>query len=288
MAKHLTAALALAGAASVQAAPITTTQTISLGELLTSGQSANISFNLNSQLAQLGRGAQDILEADLIVYGYSDAQYNQNNAMPYSGYENMGTSSHTVYVPYTYTYYVGNGCYYTWLGSRRCESYSPVTGTAYYSFNVTDTSSVRSRDIAHRDTVADTMLVDVAGQQGSDSASTTSNSAGSYGAPVYERTDGSYQNGYLYRYVRERDTYEAISGALEVAFHLNADALKSLTSDGILEALVSAPLGQFRLQTASLTYVTGDPSSEVPEPGTLGLMAAAALGAAAVRRRNKA
>jgi len=288
MAKNLTAALALAGAASVQAAPITTTQTISLSELLSSGNSANISFNLNSQLAAIGRGSQDILSADLVVYGYSDAQYNQTTPSPYSGYETTGTSNRTAYGSYTYPYYVSSYCHYTWSDGYHChgDSYT-AWSTTYYSYNVSDATTVRSRDIAHRDTVADQMTVDVAGQLGSDTASSVTTSANPYNTPVYERTEGSYGSGYIYRYVRERDTYEAIQGALEVALTLNADALASLTSDGILEALISAPIGQFRLETASLSFVTGDPAREVPEPGTLGLMAAAALGGAALRRRKK-
>ncbi len=286
MAKHLTAVLALAGAATVQAAPITASQTINLADLLAGNGTKNISFDLNSQLAAFGRGAGDLMSVDLIVYGYSDAQYGQPDASPYSGYEHVGSLTRYVSYPISYPTYVPRSCYYSVWGSGSCYGGYTYYTTYYSSYPVTDSSIVRSRDIAHRDAVADTMTVNVAGQVGSDAVSDRSSSATPYGQKTHELTTGDYNNGYQYRYNRERDTYEAIFGDLEVAMHLNPEALKSLTSDGILDALISAPLGQFNLKSAVLNFTVGD--SKVPEPGTLGLVGAAVLaGVVARRRRSK-
>lgn len=284
MAKHLSAALALLGAASAQATPLTVSQTVTLSELL-SGASTGISFNINSQLAAAGRDPAGILSADLVVFGYSDAQYNPAQAEPYSGYEVTGTSSRTVSVPYTYYYYSPGSCYYSWWGGSYCYSGYSYSYTSYYTYAVNDTTTVRSRDILHTDDVADTMVVSAGNTSATASASAHTTQADPYGALVYERTDGDYNNGWIYRYNRERDVYDAISGEIETVLHLDAAALADLGADGTIDALVGASAGSFRLTSASLTAVVD--ASVVPEPGTLGLMGLAVAGGIAARRRGR-
>jgi hypothetical protein len=288
MAKHLTAALALIGAASapVQATPVSVTQTISLSELL-AGNSTGISFNINQQLAASGQGAAGIQSGDLVVYGFSDAQYTTTPEQ-YSGYEVTGTSSHSVTVPYTYSYYSPGYCYYSWWSGTHCYSgyYSYATG--YYSYGVTDYNTLRSRDILHLDDVADTMVVTAGADSATGSASEHSTLAGAYGNATYERTDGDAYNGYYYRYNRERDVYDSVAGSIQTTLHLDASALADLTADGIMDALVGATVGSFTLTSASLTVMADTaPPAGVPEPGTLALMGLAAAGGLAARRRSK-
>lgn len=284
MAKHLTAALALIGAASAHATPITVSQTITLAELL-SGSSTGVSFNINSQLAASGHAAGGILSADLVVYGYSDAQYNPAQAQAYSGYETTGSSIHYVGYSYTYYTYVPGSCYYSSWGGGYCYSGYSYSYTGYNSYGVQDYDTLRSRDVLHVDDVADTMVVTAGASSATASASGHTTQVNGYGSKVYERTDGDYYNGYAYRYNRERDVYDAIAGSIETVLHLDAAALADLTSDGMIDALVGASAGSFTLNSASLTVVAD--TTPMPEPGTLALFGLAAAGGIAARRRGK-
>ncbi|KQV33237.1 PEP-CTERM sorting domain-containing protein [Massilia sp. Root335] len=282
MAKNLTAALALMGAtAAAGATPVTVTETISLSQLL-SGNSTNIAFNLNAQLAAAGQGLGDILSGDLVVFGYSDAQYNTTQADPYSGYATTGVEGyHSYSVPYTYSYYVS--CSY-WSWSCNHTAYA----TGYYQVGVTDYNAAATRTVEHIDSVADTMVVAAGTTSASGSASTHTTRDGGYSGSQYVGTSGDYYNGYTYLYNRDHDVYDAIAGDLSATLHLDVAALSDLNQDGILAPTVSATLGGFHLTSATLTVLSEVVErSEVPEPATLGLFAVAAAGATVARRRRK-
>lgn len=281
MAKNLTAALALMGASATAAAvPVTVTDTISLSQLL-SGNSTNITFNLNSQLAAAGQGLGDILSGDLVVFGYSDAQYNTTQADPYGDYVTTGVAGyHSYTVAYTYSYYVSCPM---WSWSCSHTAYA----TNYYQVGVTDYNALATREVRHIDSVADTMAV-TAGTTTASGSATTSMSSSGVGPQQYVGTSGDYYNGYHYLYNRDHDLYEAIAGDLQATLHLDAVALEDLNKDGILAPSVTASLGSFHLTSATLTVLSeAVDRSEVPEPATLGLFAVAAAGATVARRRRK-
>jgi hypothetical protein len=277
MAKNLTAALALVGAsAAASATPITISETISLSQLLSGGATSTISFDLTSQLATAGQTPGGVQSGDLVVFGYSDAQYNSTAADPYSGYNVSGSSSHGVQNTYTY---------YSYCSSWSWSCYSgPFTG--YYYSNVNDYEYTRTRDVHHIDATADTMQVSAGGSSATGSASTHSTGVG--GSTTYfDGQGGSYYGGYTYYYSRDRDVYEAISGPLQATVHLDSVALADLNADGMLSATVNALLGSFHLTSASLNVLSEARAADVPEPGTLALLAVAAVGGAAARRRKK-
>jgi hypothetical protein len=280
MAKNLTAALALMGASATAAAvPVTVTDTISLSQLL-SGNSTNITFNINSQLAAAGQGLGDVLSGDLVVFGYSDAQYT-TQAGPYGGYATTGVEGyHWVSQPYTYSYYVDCP---SWSWS--CSNTAYATG--YHYVNVTDYNAVRTRDIDHIDSVADTMVV-AAGTASASGSASTHTSGSTYGNPQFTGVSGGYTTSSYYLYNRDHDVYDAIAGDLQATLHLDAVALADLNNDGILAPSVTAALGSFHLTSATLTVLSEVVDrSEVPEPATLGLFAVAAAGATVPRRRRK-
>jgi hypothetical protein len=282
MAKNLTAALTLMGAsAAAVATPVTVSETISLSQLL-SGNSTNITFNVNSQLAAAGQGLGDILSGDLVVYGYSDAQYNTTQYDAYGGYVTTGVAgSHSYWVPYTYSYYVSCS-YWSWSCSHTAYA------TGWYQVGVTDYNALATRDVEHIDSVADTMVVAAGANSATGSASTHSSVDGGYGPAVYAGMSGSTNNGYYYLYNRDHDVYEAIAGDIQATLHLDTAALADLNKDGILAPSVTASLGSFRLTSATLTVLSEVVErSEVPEPATLGLFAVAAAGATVARRRRK-
>lgn len=275
MAKNLTAALALMGvSAAASATPVSVSQTISLSQLLSGNSSTSISFDLNAQLATAGQSAGNIFSGDLVVFGYSDAQYNSTVTDPYGGYVLNSTSTRQVSVPYTYYQYCSS---WSW----NCYS-GPYTG--YDTYNVSDYSYVRSRDVEHIDSVADTMTVTAGASSASASANTTTSSVGEYGGLTLDTETGSSTYGMNYYYDRQRDTYQAIDGPIETTLSLDSTALADLMADGILAPTVQATLGGFHLTSATLTV---EAESKVPEPGTLALFAGAAAAGALTRRRRK-
>jgi hypothetical protein len=263
-------ALAVGSALAAQAAPVLVSETITLGQVLNGG-SGNFQFDVGAALASRGLEAGNALSGSLVVYGISDASYNSNSSPVFGAYQTASSSS--------YVAYYSGGCYYSWWGGGSCYYY-PVYATA--------TDMLRSGDVAHRDTVADTMSVHAGGSQGSDVADQLTSSTGAYGGWNYE---SQVNNGYNYTryYNRQRDVYEAIQGSLEVDLGLDALALGDLRNDGVLSFDVAATVGQFRLVSATLNLQVDDaPPTGLPEPGTLGLVAAAALtGASFTRRRRK-
>lgn len=264
-------ALAVGSALAAQAAPVLVSETVTLGQVL-NGNSGNFQFDLNAALASRGLAAGGALSGSLIVYGISDASYNSNSAPVFGAYQTVSSS--------TYVAYYSGGCYYSWWGGSSCS---------YYPVYATSSEQLRSGDVLHRDTIADTMTVQAGGSQGSDTVDQQTSSTGAYGAWNYEGQTGGYYGGYTTYYNRQRDVYEALQGSLEVGLGLDALALGDLKDDGVLSFDVAATVGQFRLLSATLNVQVDDaPPGRLPEPGTLGLLAAAGVtGAFFTRRRRK-
>jgi hypothetical protein len=131
------------------------------------------------------------------------------------------------------------------------------------------------------------MAVTVGAAQGSDTVDQTFGATGNYGG---WNSEGQTNNGYnITRYYnRQRDVYEALYGDLNVEVGLDALALADLKDDSVLSFDVAAAVGQFRLVSATLNLQVDDTPAGLPEPGSLALLATAAVtGAAFTRRRRK-
>jgi hypothetical protein len=271
---------ALVGATAAQAAPVTVSSTVTLGNLLQGGAQQNLQFNLNGLLAQQGVQGGDVISGVLTVYGLSNPSY-QDSTDPYGGYYLTGLSSHTA--SQSYTYYTSYSYSCGFWGWSTCTGYTPHTG--YYNYQVQDEVWTHERTKHHIDNVADRMEVTAGGNTASATASTVQNYVNPYGGSTYEYVSGSWQQGWDTYYARERDHYQSISGPLKVTLDLDALALSDLWGDGILNISISAALGQFIVSEARLEAT----AEAVPLPGSLAL---AAIGMAAMagsrRRRRKA
>jgi hypothetical protein len=277
--------------APLQAAAVVVSQNINLGTLLSTGQSMDVQFNIGSLLASNGFSSGDVVSANLIVYGLSDAQYGAATAQPYGSYQySGGAGTHTGTYYYSYSYPVSYSYSCGFWGWSTCYATYYATGYATGYTYVQDSQYTRDRDILHKDTVADTMQVTAGASTSADVADQVSSSASAYGSKTLDHVDyGTSSNSpYYYYYNRERDVYEAVTGPLEVAMTLDATALSDLSADGIFDISIAASVGQFRTQMASLSFSVEQqlPGNSVPEPGTLAL-AGVALAAAAGRRRIK-
>lgn len=272
------AAIGLAAIPAI-AAPVLVTETLSLNELL-SGNATSIQFNVASLLASQGLTPAGIQSGTLVVYGLSDPNFGAAASQPYGAYQVDGPAgSHTA----SYTYYVGGSYSCGWWST--CYYSYPVTG--YYS--VTDYSETRSRDVLHVDNVADQMNVSVGSSSASDTASQILNITDAYKPSTYDGSVGGGANPIYYQYSRERDVYEAVYGTLQSSLALDSVAIQDIAADGILNALVSAPVGQFNLLTAELSVWADavQTNSSVPEPGSLALAGLALAAGSATRIRYK-
>jgi hypothetical protein len=268
MLKLSATALAVGSALAAQAAPVLVSETVNLGQVL-NGATGQFHFDVSAALAQRGLSAGSALSGSLIVYGVSDASYGAAAPLGFGAYQNIGYSS--------YVAYYSGGCYYSRWGGGYCWSY-PVYGS--------NTDMGRSQDVLHRDAVADTMAVSVGAVQGTDTVDQNSGGTGNYGGWSYEGQTGGYNNTRYYN--RQRDVYEALHGDLNVEVGLDALALADLKDDSVLSFDVAAAVGQFRVLSATLNLQVDDAPTGLPEPGSLALLATAAVtGAAFTRRRRK-
>ncbi|MDT7837725.1 hypothetical protein [Aquabacterium sp. OR-4] len=280
---------AAAGAIAVApsaAAPITLSQSFTLSSLLQPGGSAALSFDINSFLASQGQQASQVVGGQVSVFGFSEASYGA--AGTYGDY-NTSTSyggSHLAW----YSYYVSSYC--SWWSWSCSGGY-----TAYASYNVNDYVRYADRDLLYTDNVADQMRVSVGQTSATDTASTVASSSTPFGGYLYDGYAGCYDASCsrTYMYHRERNVYSSISGALDVSLALDALALSDLSSDGILDLRVDAPVGQFALQSmrldlqlAPLVVSTTPSGGTVPEPAMVGLTAVALAAAVAAGRRRRA
>ena len=278
------------------AAPVTISESFSLSGLLQNGGASQLNFDIGSFLSAQGLSAGRVVSGQMVVHGFSEASYGEAAAGAYSGYEQTGSSSHNAsYTQYVPGYYVGYSysCGSSW-SYRTCYGSYFVPGYSYQvGYTINDTVETRYRDIMHNDAVADQMTVSAGNSSATATANTHSSSVGAFGNANYERTvcrsyDGAGNCSYAYQYNRERDTYDAVFGALETSLNLDLIALQDLRNDGLLGVSLSAPKGQFNLQSINFTLLV-DPSNAVPEPASVLLTGAALAGAVlATRRRRKA
>jgi hypothetical protein len=280
----LAGALVAAGtAAGVSAAPVTVSQTLNLGQLLSGGSTA-LHFDLGSTLSSQNLESQQVLSGSLMVYGVSDASYG-GGVTQYGGYMLESQTSFTAFYQY------GGGGYYVctsyswWSGGCNGGYYVPAY---YYPVQGVNHTFLRSDDVVYTDNTVDTMSVHAGNTTQTGSDSTVTDSATAYGPWSLTGQFNNGQYGTDTYYDQSRNVYHAISGALSVDMSLDSLALSSFATSGILDASVSAPSGQFRLDQAVLTLqVDNTPPGSLPEPATLALTATAALGLVAARRRRK-
>jgi hypothetical protein len=271
-----------AGLAQASTTPITVTDTVSLGQLL-SGNGATLQFDINAALAAQGASAEDIVSGNLIVYGVSDPSYQTTDQTP-GPYQVTGTSTRNVTLPYTY-YTEETGWYSYSCGlfdwSTCYSSYTYYIGpfTGYYAAVVTDTTEVASQVISNTDNVTSTMQIS-AGASTANASDSLMSSSTSEGPLALQNTTGSEDAGYTYYYIQETDTYQAISGPITDTLSLNSAALSELTSSGQLNVGISALSGQFDVGSMELDLL-------VPEPGTGSLVVGAIAAMALVRRRKQ-
>lgn len=294
-------ALVAAGAiASVptMAAPVTISESFTLNALLQNGGASQLNFDIGGFLTAQGLSAGRVVSGEMVVHGFSEASYGEAAAGAYSGYQQTGSSSHYAtrtqyaYVP-GYTQGYSYSCRSTW-GYTTCYGSYWVPGYSYgyqVGYTIGDTLETRYRDIMHIDSVADQMKVTAGNSSATDTADTHSNSVGAYGNANYEGQicryyDGAGNCSYAYEYNRERDTYDAVFGALDTSLSLDLIALQDLRNDGLLGVGFSALAGQFNLQSINFTLQV-EPGSDVPEPASLLLAGAALAGAAAATRRRR-
>lgn len=280
---------AAAGAIAVApsaAAPITLSQSFTLSSLLQPGGSAALSFDVNSFLASQGQQASQVVGGQVSVFGFSEASYGAASTYGDYNVNTVTSGSHLAW----YSYYVSSYC--SWWSWSCSGGY-----TAYASYYVDDYTRYADRDMIYTDNVADQMRVTVGQSSATDTASTYGSSISPYSAYIYDGTSGCYSD-YCSRttlYHRERNLYSSISGALDVSLALDALALSDLSTDGILDLRVDAPVGQFALQSlrldlelAPLLISTSPTGGSVPEPAVIGLTAVALAAAVAAGRRRRA
>lgn len=279
----ISALMALGSAGAASAAPVTATQTLSLSELLSGGSATSLVFDLSSTLSGMGLSPDQVMSGNLVVYGVSDPQYGSPVGGAWSPLTVIGTYSYLSHYAYAGGGYYVCTSWSFWSGNCNGGYYVPASYVPVY---VPGTSYGTERDMLFTDQIVDRMDV-LAGE------TTTSGAVGAqptthttYSAYTYMA--GSYATNAIY-FSRERNAYSGFSGSLMVDMDLDVMALTDLRSDGILEASVSAGIGQFRLGDAILTLTLDDvstPSSTVPLPGTLPL-ALAGLGLAGLSIRRK-
>jgi hypothetical protein len=278
----VSALMALGSAGVASAAPVTVSQTLSLGELLSGGSSSSLVFDLSSTLSGMGLSSDQVVSGNLVVYGVSDAQYGSPVAGAWSPYTVIGTYA---YLAYSYAgggYYVCTS-YSFWSGNCSGGYYVPVYYVPVYAFG---TSYGQERDLHFTDSVIDRMDVLAGNTTASESVGAQPTAYSGYSS--YTQTGGFINSGAMY-FSRERNAYSGFSGSLMTGLDLDIMALADLRTDGTLAATVSAGIGQFRLGDAILTVTLDDvstPSSTVSSPGSLPL-ALAGLGLAGLSMRRK-
>ncbi len=272
---HRAAAAAVAALVPA-AADAATVIAIPLSALVSGSQSFTGQFNLAPLLTDPSGTSYKVTAARIASYGYSDASLNQTSAGPYGPGQLVGS------------YWYQNGGYY----GRSCSFWS---GCYYYFVPTYALASTyeQSRDVVRSDTVVDRMQVAVGSQTAIDAVDavptqfTGSSPAptlytGDYyaGTQTYLRTDHNYQEGFW--------------GPLATSLDLDAAHLSNLNSSRLLQYLLSAPTGQYRLTNIALSFeleALPAPVSAVPEPTTWAMLLSGfglAGGALRLQRRRSA
>ncbi|WP_374583459.1 hypothetical protein [Pseudoduganella sp.] len=257
--KVLAGVAVLIGAASAQAAPISLSTTLALGDHLHLGQNKSLQLNVNSLLAGLGLGSSSITSGTLTVLGDSQGVFG------FAGFDASG------YVQ-------------TDSNQRATRVCLPFLGCR--NRTVTDTYNTADMTMHYMDMVADTMRVRVGNSVGSDSAD-WHEQYGDYGAAKQDFVLGTNATGLHYYSHRNRDHQGGYSGALSVNLALDAVALGDLGSDGVLGLNIWSALGHFDINSVRLDFTvekSGGGSTDIPLPGSLLLTG---LGLAALARSRR-
>jgi hypothetical protein len=275
------AVVALGAATAAVAAPVTVSQTLSLNQLL-SGGSTTLEFDLSAALAAQGLSAGGVMSGELVVYGVSDAVY--SDYFQYGNYQVTRTYTEVAFYQFVAGTYVCS-LWSFWTDGKCLEStYVPPYYIPVYA-NVVEQE--RKVDITHGDAVADQMSVSAGNLTESGLVGYSGPLATGYGIPISEGISGTRLD-IIKNYKREQNIYEGYYGSLDATLGLDTAALADLNADGILDASVTAAVGQFRITGATLKLlVDAVPPGDVAEPGSLALVAlAAGAGLAAKRRRR--
>jgi|GEM_PF-1715928 len=263
--KFLAGIVAIVAAASVQAAPISLSTSMSPGSHVTNGQSKDFQIDVNSLLAANGLSKNSILSGFLTVTGYSAADFSSVDTSS-TGYIQGPNASH-IY--------------------KDCNNKGVCTDKTVYD-------KVRVKDITNEfsDPVADIMKVSAGDASGSDTVGDFNSVYTNWTDSVLEsdKTTGTDKNGYNFFYHRTRDHHQSIFGGLDVLLDLDEVALNDLFADGILNMSIKSTIGQFTITNIRLDFDAEEPApaqGTVPVPTSL-LLTGLGLAALATVRRRKA
>lgn len=274
--KRLSLALTLAGAAaSAAATPVLVTQTFTFNSLLNQGNAGlSGAFNINALAAQLGVTDLSVLSANIVAYGFSNAQYDQNYQNSYYDGGNTnnystGTWVNSGYTSYSWSSGCWNGC---WINTSHTEW---VAATDHYNY--------RTNVTTHTDNTVDRLQVAVAGTTRTvqDAYQSSSTQPSQYQqSAVYNNG----QNGHDFYYDRYADSYNGYSGALDLNITLTAAELLDLQHDGAIGYVVSAGTGNFTFQNLTLRALV---DQAVPEPGSLATIGVGLAALIMVQRQRR-
>lgn len=255
--KFLVGIAALFCAASVHAAPVALSSSLSLDNYLTTGLSQNLQVDVNSLLAGSGLSSASIISGSLTVFGYSAADYGLTSSVKQLNYSVDRTTT---------------DCNKQGKCKVVKDNFHVKQFNAKYSDNVVDQMEVRTGATSGSDSVDEHLVSNTDSGQIEDKKKRT----------------GSENGGYNYFYNQDINQYDAYRGDLSVELNLDALALNDLVADGILNLTIKSLLGQFNITDVRLDFVAQEavPPADVPVPTSLLLTGLGLIALATVRRRK--